>query len=353
MGHPFMQQGSVSLPLAGAEIFGVFPSRQISFKLGTMGPVVGSVYHDLRAGLSGRLGEGPELTPLHVTLERPEGTDQYNFELIRDPRLTPALAFWALYNALLVRGDDMSLQSIRYRMQTRWHGADGASLAPVNLSGAVAGPGSAMSLAPDLMAPLQILMTNRHVPLELESVEAVLTVRRLMETAVVAAATAPEAARAGQTLTVEVTLQPRRAQVCTVTCKLTLPDYLQPGLYRLVVANGRDMFALEAERAAARFQDRSLAATLELIRAPRDAATLVFALLARSRGVVVNGLELPDLPGSVDALLRRDSSGCVEPTAAGIVLSERIATDLVLQGHVVRDLVILKPVEPSREERRP
>ena len=134
---------------------------------------------------------------------------------------------------------------------------------------------------------------------------------------------------------------------------MKLPDHLQPGLYRLVVANGRDMFALEAERAAARFQDRSLEATLELIRAPRDAATLVIALISRSQGVLVNGLELADLPGSVDALLRRDGSGCVEPTAAGIVLNERIATDLVLQGHVVRDLVIQKPMEPSRKETRP
>ncbi len=353
MGHPFMQQGAVSLPLAGAEIFGVFPSRQISFKLGTMGPVVGSVYHDLRAGLSGRLGAGPELTPLHVKLERPEGTDDYSFELISDPRLTPALSFWALYNALLVRGDDLSLQSIRYRLRTHWRGPGGEQLAPVDLNGAVAGPGSAMSLAPDLMAPLQILMTNRHEPLALESVEAVLSVQRSMETAVVAAASAPEAARAGQSLNVEVTLQPRRAPARTVTRELALPDYLPPGLYRLVVANGRDMFALEAERAAARFQDRSLAATLDLIRAPRDAATLVLALISRSRGVLVNGLELPDLPGSVDALLRRDGSGCVEPTAAGIVLSERIPTELVLQGHVVRDLIIQKPMEPSRKETRP
>ena len=29
MGHPFMQRGPVSLPLAAAEIFGVFPSRQM------------------------------------------------------------------------------------------------------------------------------------------------------------------------------------------------------------------------------------------------------------------------------------------------------------------------------------
>jgi hypothetical protein len=311
------------------------------------------VDHDLRAGLSGRLGEGPELTPLRVTLERPEGTDHYSFELVSDPRLTPALSFWALYNALLVRGDDLSLQSIRYRMQTRWRGPGGEPLAPVDLSGAVAGPGSAMSLAPDLMAPLQILMTNRHEPLALESVEANLTVQRSMETAVVAAAIAPETALAGQTVNVEVTLQPRRAPTRTVRRELKLPDHLQPGLYRLVVANGRDMFALEAERAAARFQDRSLEATLELIRAPRDAATLVIALISRSQGVLVNGLELADLPGSVDALLRRDGSGCVEPTAAGIVLNERIATDLVLQGHVVRDLVIQKPMEPSRKETRP
>ena len=37
MGHPFLQRGPVNLPLATAEILTVFPSRQMSFKMGYVG----------------------------------------------------------------------------------------------------------------------------------------------------------------------------------------------------------------------------------------------------------------------------------------------------------------------------
>ena len=32
--------------------------------------------------------------------------------------LTPTLVFWALYNSLLVEGDDASRQNLRYRIET-------------------------------------------------------------------------------------------------------------------------------------------------------------------------------------------------------------------------------------------
>ena len=50
MGHPFLQRGPVDLPLATARVLTIFPSRLMSFKMGTTGDIVGSVHHDQRAG---------------------------------------------------------------------------------------------------------------------------------------------------------------------------------------------------------------------------------------------------------------------------------------------------------------
>jgi hypothetical protein len=118
-------------------------------------------------------------------------------------------------------------------------------------------------------------------------------------------------------------------------------------------ANGQEVFALESERAAGRFADQSLSATLELIRQPRDATELVIALYAAPRGVVVNGRELADLPTSVEALLTEDSTGRVTPTLASFVLADRTPTELVLGGHVIRDLYLQRPTVPTREGSRP
>jgi hypothetical protein len=353
MGHPLMQQGAVDLPLAMAEILGIFPSRQLSFKLGTIGPVVGSVHHDLRAGLTGNLGEGPEVVPVRVNVLRMDQTETYSFAVVRDPRLTPALVFWCLYNALLVRGDDLSLQTIHYDIRTTWRRGTASGEEPVQLAGAVSGPGRASSLAPAWMAPLQILMANRHERLDLGGVEATLTVTRPMSVATIASVQMPSVARPGAEVAVTVNLEPRRGTARAVHRKLALPDHLPPGRYRLLVANAAEVFALETERAAARFADRSLAATLELIRAPRAATQLMLVLYAPSRGAVVDGRELGSLPSSAGYLLRSDVSGRVTHTVADIVVNDRLDCDQVLQGHVISDLLLQNPLAPTREETRP
>jgi hypothetical protein len=356
LGHPYMQRGPVTLPLATAEIVGVLPSRLFSFKLGSMGTVVGAVYHDLRAGLSGRLGAGPALVPVQVSVVRGGERERYEFEVVRDPQLTPTLVFWCLYNSLLIHGDDLSLQTIGYEIDTRWrHGDETAAAAePVRLSGAVAGPRGAFALGPEFMAPLQILMANRHEALTLDRVAATFEVSRPMRTAAIASVEARRLVRPGETLTLGVTLQPRLAAPQKVNLALPLPAHLPPGRYRLLVATARDLFALEAERAAARFADRSLPATLDLIRTPRSTTELVAALYASRRTVVVDGRELAGLPGSVAGLLGRDSTGRVTPTLAGLVSSVRHEAGQVLHGHVVVDVIVPPPAAPtSRKDTRP
>ncbi len=353
MGHPFMQRGPVTLPLATADILTIFPSRQMSFKIGSIGPMVGVVHHDLRAGLAGRLGPAPDLLPVTVTVNRTGGHEQYVFEVVKDPQLTPALVFWSLYNGLLVRGDDLSQQTIHYDIQTFWRWGDVGSEEPIRLKGAVAGPGGALSLGPEWMAPLQILMANRHEAMDLVRVNATLTVTRPMSMATIASLHAPDRALAGETIGVTVTIQPRRGEPLQEKWQLTIPSHLPAGSYRLLAANARDLFALEAERAAARFDDPSLPATLELIRTPRSATELVIALFVPSRGVVVDGRELSMLPPSVALLLQGDSTGRVNPTRAGIAMSERRDSEYVLQGHIIRKLRIHSQTEPIREDTRP
>jgi hypothetical protein len=352
-GHPFMQRGPVNLPLAAAEIVSVFPSRQLSFKIGSIGPVVGSVLHDQRAGLVGRLGAEPPLIPVGVELQRPEGHESYTFAVADDPTLGPALVFWCLYNALLVRGDDQSRQTLRYEITSNWTTASGESLVPVVLSGQVAGPGGAAALAGEWMTPLQMLLNNRHRTLTLQGVDARMSVTRPLETATIVAATLPAGAHAGETVDVGVTLQPYRGDARQVTLSLALPQHVVPGSYRLAVANARELFALEAERAAGRFEDHDLDTTLELIRTPRSAATLTAALFGPPQSVVVAGRELGPLPDSVARTLQAGRDGVTTPTRAAYVARTEHETELFLQGHVVRKIQILPPTAPIRQEPRP
>ncbi len=349
MGHPFMQRGGVRWPLATAEIVTVFPSRQMSFKMGSIGEVVGAVHQDRRAGIAGRLGAEAPLLPVHVTT--PHGV--YDFQVANDVQLAPALVFWAFYNALLAVGDDASLQTVHWSLRATWREEGATDLRSLDLAGATAGPGGVASLGPAMTVPLRILLGNPFVPIALESVDVELVTAPGVATAEVRDLVAPTTVVAGtRVLPVEVVLSPRHGAPERRMVELALPAALGPGRHRLVVASAAEFFALEAQRAAGRFQTGSLDATIELLESERGLGTLVVALLSRGTGVVVRGNELADLPGSLARTVRR-AAGPEQMTAADFVARHAESTPWLLLGHAVLDVRVIPATDPRKPERRP
>jgi len=354
MGHPFMQRGPVNLPLATANVLTILPSRQMSFKMGSVGSIIGAVHHDLRAGLSGRLGAAPPMIPVRVSVARGQTGDvAYNFAVVDDPLLTPTLVFWSIYNAVLVRGDDASLQTMRYRVETTWSGPAILSDSPLVISGVSTGPGGAASLASDVMTPLNILLNNPHAVVRLDSVHAVLEQTRSLQTARIIGLTSPRSLlRAGEKVVFKAAIEPRQGQSESIDFPVTIPARLPPGPYRVVVASAAELFALESQRAAGRFQPESLGGILAILRTGRARDTLVLALFAPGKATILQGQELRNLPPSVARTVR-----------AGNLQAQRSLADYVwrveqpsawaLTGHAVRSLQIQPAMKTFPEERRP
>lgn len=357
MGHPFLQRGPVDLPLATARILTLFPSRQMSFKMGTIGDIVGAVHHDQRAGLSGRLGPAPAMVDVGITLALPadEGAAvrEFAFQVVDDPTLTPTLVFWTLYNALLVEGDDASLQTLNYRMETRWEGAAAVAEQPLVFEGVVAGPGGATGLASQLMAPLQILLNNPYAEVHLKKVTASFTVTRPMATATITGISGPRHLPGpGAEVVFQVELEPRRGVKEFISVPVILPDNLEPGPFRVVAASAAELFALEAQRAPDRFRTASLGAAVDILGTARSAATLAVALLAPGEAMILKGREMKNLPASVAQTLKAGNMQAGR-ALADYVLRTDTATPWVLQGHAVRALTLEAAPEPAKEERRP
>ncbi|MHB8080324.1 MAG: hypothetical protein ACYDIE_13835, partial [Candidatus Krumholzibacteriia bacterium] len=286
-------------------------------------------------------------------LARPGGgVENYAFQVARDARLTPQLVYWCLYNALLARGDDLSRQTIRYRIDADWRARDGSAQG-CGSSGVIAGPNSAAAVAPDWSGPLQAIFDNRNATLTLAGVTAALQVAPGLDIAAVAGAEALPVARAGERWTVTAHLQPWRGVARTVRRELALPAWLAPGRYHLLVASARDVFALESQRAADRFADRSLAATLDLLRTPRSAGDLEFVLYAPGHGVTVDGREFAGLPGSVAEAFTGETDGRVAPTLADLVLRVSVPGGPALEGAAVLTLTVLPAVPAATPEERP
>ncbi|MEN8008352.1 MAG: hypothetical protein ABFS42_15170 [Candidatus Krumholzibacteriota bacterium] len=357
MGHPFMQRGPVAWPLATAEVLTVFPSRQMSFKLGSIGRIVGTVHHDQRAGLSGRTGPAPAMIPVGVEVKLPSGAGpenrSYAFQVADDPRLAPTLVFWALYNSLLAAGDDASLQTMKYRIETVWESPAELAGEPLIIEGVTAGPGGAMGLAGEWMAPLNILLNNPYAEARLLEVRARLEMTRPMATATIVGVSGPRSLPApGGEAVFQVALQPRLGEKRIVEIPVVLPANLEPGPYRILAASAAELFSFEAQRAAGRFQVADLGAIVDLLRTSRSRSTLVVALLAPGRNRIILGREMHNLPGSVSHLIQSGNMQAPKTLADYAVRSDR-TTEWVLDGHAVRALVLPAAAATFKEERRP
>lgn len=354
MGHPFMQRGPLDLPLATASVLTVLPSRQMSFKMGSIGKVIGTVHHDLRAGLAGTMGEAPALIPVTVTVRHDGAAARdYHFQVAADPMLTSALIFWSVYNAVLVTGDDASLQTLRYRVESTWSGPEAVSGQPLVLNGIVAGPGGAAGLARELITPLNALLNNPYAAVHLEGVQADLEQTRSLQTATVVGLNSPgPTLRAGQEVVIRAVVAPRQGPRETVDFPVRLPAQLAAGPYRLVVASAAELFALESQRAGGRFQPESLAGIMDILRTGRSASTLVLALFAPGQALVLQGQELANLPPSIARTVQTGNLQA-QRSLADYVLRVEKATDWAVDGHAVRTLQIQPARKPVTEERRP
>lgn len=353
MAHPFMQLGPVDLPLASAQVVTMFPSREMSFKIGAMGSIVGRVTHDVRAGVAGQLDRKAATTPVDVVVQFPDGARSYHFDVARHAELTPQLVFWCLYNALLAEGDDRSQQLVRYRMTLDLERRDGQPLAPVVLQGASGGPGGVAALAVDWQVPLQLLLQNRHQVLDVVGVDARLEVVRPLRTVTIKAIQASPTIIPGQPYHVDVVLEERHGRTIRESFELQVPPALPAGPLKLGVGSAREFFQLDAVRAEGLFADHSLASTVELLNRPRSRDELVVALVAAERGFTTGGHELTNLPGSVRQILGSGPGHATEPTLASYVARASRRLEAIVLGQAVVDIAVRRTPRPQAEGDRP
>ena len=99
-GHPFMDKGSSHYFMHNSYIFTVVPSRNIPFKLGSVGAEIGEVNEDRGAGISGLSGQAPESVRLHSSVmdEDTGKNGSLNVRMIQNERLLPMLLVTSVYN---------------------------------------------------------------------------------------------------------------------------------------------------------------------------------------------------------------------------------------------------------------
>lgn len=328
-GHPFNNEGRVSLPMASGRVNGIIPSLQLSFKLGALDEIRGTLTTDASVGVSGREGKPPPMIPIEIRVSPADGSEPrvYHFQSARHPKLTPAIAGAAFAGALSGSSELPQYNTIDYDLTLSF--ANGQSVRVANR----AVNGTPPDIFADAVAVMQSASENPFERVMLQKITGTARVSPEAHGAqVLDVHLAKSKYRPGEVVNAFVTYQPFHAEQATIPVEMELPRDLRPGAYQLVISDAERYFNDVQVTEPFRLSTQSIEDVFSLLKditAIRENALYV-RMMRQPDGVAVGRTAMPRLPSSRREVMlgagRSDTTAFVSSTV------KVIPTDLVMTG---------------------
>ena len=344
-GHPLLNLGPTSLPLAGAYVHAILPSLESSFKIASPASgELGSISQDRTVGVAGSMTQAARLIPVRVEMTDGESHAQkFTFDVMEDAFLTPYLLYAALNSILssaqkdlgeaTVRVTDGSVMKVDGYEDIKLNNLFSGDLAPYYASGTVA----YVSL---------LILNNEYHPARISGIDLKLSYadeRRVARVEQVWCG--KERARPGERVPLTVTLRPYRGEAITRTFEMTIPEELTPGKLILQVGDGQTVSRNE-EQGAGQFHPKDLNQLIWLINHIRTNEKLYVILTRPDNGILLQGTRMPDLPPSKAlVMVRPQTEGNYLRVDSRGIAEESIPTDFAIEGY---KLLTLDVEDPNR-----
>lgn len=247
-GHPFTKRGSVSYFLSNAWTFTTVPSINSSFKVGAPGNLVGSILQDRGSGVAGKIGIYPKVVPIIVTVN--DGirsvTNTSNVQIIQDDNLTPVLAYASVISIIDRTMDRNGEGTAKVKFTIRAQNLpDGKEVTRENMFYSSSNIGQ--NLADEMAIGLYLLSSNRFQKVEFTDVTIDIDITDKREIAtILSARPLVKTAKPGETIGVEVVLQPYRSANVTRIIKFVVPEDQSAGDMPLMIRGGTSLRYLQA-----------------------------------------------------------------------------------------------------------
>jgi len=235
-GHPITQTGSVSVPMAKAEVVATLPSPLNAFKIVNTTEEVGAFTQDRQTAIRGEFGAKAHMVPVTVTFHSGATTRNVRFEVVDSPDLTPLLMLTSIYQSMMQSNTYASETTYRIREQVQMDGVSDVDL--THFAAPTAGIPAALGATLEVGEPLVQLYSNparrgglRSVSLDIEAIPGRQTVE------IESAEREGGAVHAGDTVSLRATMRPWRGAIRTIEIPVKLPDTLPNGPVRLVVSD--------------------------------------------------------------------------------------------------------------------
>ena len=327
-GHPMYNLGPTEFPMMRADVTVVLPSLLQSTKLATMGPVVGTLQQDRATAVAGRLGPGPSLIPMTVTLNSDRGAPRtFSFSLVRDVTFTPLLAYLSVANILTSyeRGAGPASFSIRGTATIRSEG-------DISFEDIFTGDQPAGGAAAYIAAPLTALMKNSSEQVNVDRIALTIDASEKQKTAridrVWLDTTRP---RAGDTATVNVALRNARGEEIIRKVDVQIPANVT-GSVQLTVADAIRTSA--DDRRDVRGADiQKVSQIVRTFNRQRRNNRIYLRITTTEPGAVVNGEPMAALPPSVLAVIESDRNSGTVGTLQRVIRGEwEVPLDVAVTG---------------------
>lgn len=328
-GHPFNNEGQVTLPMGPGSINHIVATLSTSFKLGTIVNPAGTITADRSVGIAGEMGKSPVLAPidLHVAYDDGSTNERYHFESIVHPRFSPLLAGMAMMSALAGTNDLPQYNTVDFDIDLQF--SNGKT---IKLSDTIAN-GSDRDMFRAIGMPLLTAADNPFERVLLSKVTGNVRVSRDVKLAQIVEVNLPRAKyRPGEMLKAFVEFKRFRGGEDIVPVEIELPKDLKEGNYQLVISDWTRYMQDEQMSKPFRFTGESIN---ELFDALRDFTAIrqnaiYLRLVRQPDGVAIGRTALPKLPSSKrQMLLGAGRSGTTRFISS---VTRTVPMDSVMQG---------------------
>jgi hypothetical protein len=327
-GHPMYNLGPTEFPLTQADVHVVLPSLMTSSKLASFGEVVGTVQQDRATAVAGRLGAGPSMIPVTITLNSdriPSRT--FSFSMVRDHTFTPLLTYLTVANVLLSyeRGAGPASYTVKGTATVGDHG-------DIAFEDIFAGDQPANAASAYVAGPLTLLMRNAAEPVDVQKLALTIDASEQSRTARVERVWLDtDRPRAGRPVNVKVLLRTSTGEDLLKTIPIEIPAH-GPSTMQLLVGDANRLSA-EDRRTAREAETQEVAQLIRTFNKARRSNRLYVRLSSPDSGAVVNGEPLAALPPSVLAVLEADRNrGTYSPLRSATRGEWELPVELAISG---------------------
>jgi hypothetical protein len=303
-GHPMYNLGPTEFPMTRAYVYTILPSLFSSMKLSSTGEVIGTFLQDRATTIAGRLGAGPRMIPITMTLASNHApTRTFRYQVVNDPLFGPLMTYASMLNTLMSYERSMEAATFGIRGTARVRNHDS-----VTFDNLFSGDQSSVAAATYVIAPVLSLLTNDHEQVDIDGLDITVATTEQPKTAVLERVWLDDPRpRAGRTVPLKLLLRTYRGEEQLRTVPIEIPPNAS-GTLSLVVSDGGRL-GLAEQREMRSTSPRTVDQMIKALNRARRNDTLYVKLVSPEAGAIVSGETLSSLPPSVLGVLEGERNG--------------------------------------------